>query len=236
MADGGPGRTLSDLFARLGRRRTEAAVRTPTGVTLPPEADDSGFVFHTKAFRKFLSVVESRSSPAILDLGPVVGPNVTFFAERLGCKIFVEDILADIEQLARLDALDTLSDRLGSRFVQPDGIVDGVLCWDLIDYLDRESARVLAGELTRLLRPGGALLGFFATVEEPVTSFTKYVVVDDFNFKQKPYGIAPGRQPVLMNREIMRLFEDLEVSDSYLLQINTREILFRKPVNPGQGR
>jgi hypothetical protein len=31
-----------------------------------------------------------------------------------------------------------------------------------------------------------------------------------------------------MNRDIIRMFEGLLVSDSFLLKINTREILFRK--------
>ena len=37
------------------------------------------------------------------------------------------------------------------------------------------------------------------------------------------------RQPVLQNRDIIKLFERLRVSDSFLLQTNVREILFRKP-------
>jgi hypothetical protein len=32
-----------------------------------------------------------------------------------------------------------------------------------------------------------------------------------------------------MNRDIIRLFPTLRVSDSFLLQNNLREILFRKP-------
>jgi hypothetical protein len=34
---------------------------------------------------------------------------------------------------------------------------------------------------------------------------------------------------VLQNRDIIRMFETLRVSDSFLLQTNLREILFRKP-------
>ena len=34
---------------------------------------------------------------------------------------------------------------------------------------------------------------------------------------------------MLLNRDIIRLFAGLRVSDSFLLQNNLREILFRKP-------
>jgi hypothetical protein len=43
------------------------------------------------------------------------------------------------------------------------------------------------------------------------------------------------RQPVMQNRDIIKLFERLRVSDSFLLHTKVREILFRKPdylVNP----
>ena len=62
-------------------------------------ADDP--VFATKALRKFLSCLTSRESPVLLDLGPVVGSNVSFFGEQLGCKIFVEDIFADLDRHVR---------------------------------------------------------------------------------------------------------------------------------------
>ena len=40
---------------------------------------------------------------------------------------------------------------------------------------------------------------------------------------------ARSRQTILLNRDIIKLFPGLRVSDSFLLQNNLREILFRKP-------
>jgi hypothetical protein len=106
--------------------------------------------------------------------------------------------------------------------------VDGVLCWDFIDYLDRPSANVLAGELTRVLRPDGALLGFFGTAQPRDARYTKFIIGDDDTLKHRPYPAVRGRQAILLNRDIIRLFPGLRVSDSFLLQNNLREILFRK--------
>ena len=36
--------------------------------------------------------------PLLVDLGPVVGSNVTFFGEQLGCRLRVEDIAKDIDR------------------------------------------------------------------------------------------------------------------------------------------
>jgi hypothetical protein len=192
--------------------------------------------FATKALRKFLGCLAACESPTLLDLGPVVGSNVTFFGEQLGCKIFVEDLFADLDRHARQGALGALPQFLKTRLPQADASVDGILCWDLIDYLDRASAQVLATELTRVLRAEGALLGFFGTVASPDVRYTKYIIVDDLNLRHRAYPAARARQSILLNRDIIKLFEGLRVSESFLLQTHLREILFRKPAYLGTGR
>ena len=211
------------LLDRLPGRPEPASRQSAT----TPAAPD---VFNTKALRKFLACLGSRESPVLLDLGPVVGSNVSFFGEQLGCKIFVEDIFADLERHIRDGKLERLPDFLTARFPQATGSVDGVLCWDLLDYLDKASALAVATELTRVLRPEGALLGFFGTVQSPEARYTKYIIADEINLKHRPYPAARGRQSVLLNRDIIKMFGGLRVSDSFLLKNNIREILFRKPI------
>jgi hypothetical protein len=194
----------------------------------PPVAPAAEPVFATKALKKFLTSLTSRESPVLIDVGPVVGSNVAFFGEQLGCKIFVEDIYADLERHVRAGTLDAFPAFLRKRFAQAEGSVDGILCWDLIDYLDRASAQAIAAELVRVLRPDGALLGFFGTAQPREARFTKYVIVDEVNLKHRSYPASRARQAILLNRDIIRMFAGLRVSDSFLLQNNLREILFRK--------
>src|SRR2546430_812723 len=161
------------LLDRIAPRKGE--FEPPAAV--PPAVDDP--VFATKALHKFLTYLTSRESPVLLDLGPVVGSNVSFFGEQLGCKIFVEDIFADLDRHVRDGKLETLAEFLKKRFPQENGTVDGILCWDVIDYMDKVSAQELAKELTRLLRPDGALLGFFGSQHRPDVRYTKYIIVDE---------------------------------------------------------
>ena len=199
----------------------------PTG----PSTAAADPVFVTKALRKFLTSLTSRESPVLLDLGPVVGSNVSFFGEQLGCKIFVEDLFADLDRHARDGKLEVFPAFLKKRLPQQAGTVDGILCWDLIDYLDKPAAQELAAELTRVLRAEGALLGFFGSMQTASREirYTKYIIADEFTLKYRSYPAARGRQATLLNRDIIRLFSGLRVSDSFLLQNNLREILFRKP-------
>ena len=209
----------------LGSRRTreEDAAAVDTAVA------EDGPIFPTKALKKFLASLRSRESPVLLDLGPVVGSNVTFFGERLGCKIFVEDLFGDVDRHAREGRTQALADFLSRRLKQEEETVDGILSWNLLDFLDPKAAKVLAASLTRLLRPDGALLGFFGTVALPDSRFTKYVIVDEEGLRQRPYASGGKRQVALQNRDIIKLFDGLRVSESFLLKTNVREILFRKP-------
>lgn len=211
------------LLDRIAARRhdTSQVSRVGTEVEEP--------VFPTKALRKFIGALSTHDSPTLLDLAPVVGANVNFFGEHLNCKVLVEDIFAELERHSKANQLDALPKFLSSRFPQPDNSVDGILCWDLMDYLDRPAAHALADQLIRLLKPDGALLAFFGTAQPRDATYTRYVIVDEASLKHRHYPATRARQSILANRDVIRLFERLRVSESFLLQNNLREILFRKP-------
>jgi hypothetical protein len=54
-------------------------------------------------------------------------------------------------------------------------------------------------------------------------------VVDQGNLRYRTYAGTRVRQHSLQNRDIIKLFESLRVSDSFLMKTNIREIIFRKP-------
>jgi hypothetical protein len=217
---------VTGFLSRFGQRRGADPDEPPPE---PQGTDRDSVVVGTKALKKFISYLKSRPSPVLLDLGPVVGSNISFFGEQIGCKIFVEDLFADVDRHERDRKAADLPAFLRKRFPQVSGSVDGVLCWDLFDFLDRPSAQEVASQLSRVLAVNGALFGFFGMTRPSEVRFTKFVVVDDANLRHRPYSTPRMRQAVLQNRDITRLFEPLRVSDSFLLKNNVREILFRKP-------
>jgi hypothetical protein len=222
-------RGLTGFLSRLGSRRApESSPASPTLEAPPPPGEAP--TQPTKALRKFLRTFESQDAPVLLDLGPVIGPNLTFFGETLGCKVFIEDLYTDVEQHVRAGTTADLPAFLANRLTQPAGSIDGILAWDLMDYLEAPAAQVLAAELSRIMKVNGALLAFFSTALQPADlHYTKFVIADDQTLRHRTYPASRGRQRVLQNRDIIRLFEALRVSDSFLLQTNLREILFRKP-------
>jgi cyclopropane fatty-acyl-phospholipid synthase-like methyltransferase len=214
--------SLSDLFSR---RRKEPADSDTGGASDAP-------VLPTKVLARFVASLSARTQPVLLDLGPVVGSNVSFFGEQLGCKIIVEDLSKDIDRHVREGKLEELPTTLSKRFPHESASIDGILCWDVFDYLDKNSAKKLAEQLTRILKPDGVLLAFFVTAEpQPGAKpeYTRHIVVDETHLQHRPYAAARGKQRPMPNRDIQRMFEELRVTEQFLLKSNLREVLLRKP-------
>jgi hypothetical protein len=95
--------------------------------------------------------------------------------------------------------------------------------------MDRPAAQALATALAAMLKPDGCLLGFFSTAEQKEAIYTKYVVVDESTLRYRTYPASRPRQRNLLNGDIIKLFKDLRVTDSFLMKSKLREMLFRKP-------
>jgi len=218
---------FSDLFSR--RRKDEPDL--DTGAANAP-------VHSTKVLAKFIASLNGRTSPVVLDLGSVTGSNVTFFGEKLGCKIIVEDLSKDIDRAVKEKTLAELPAHFAKRFSQEDASVDGILCWDLFDYLDKHSAAALAQQVVRVLKQDGVALAFFNTIEPKESNpavYTKHVVVDQACLQYRPYPAARGKQKPFQNRDIQRMFEPLRITEQFLLKSQQREVLFRKMDAAGAG-
>jgi hypothetical protein len=204
------------------RRPAATAPAAETG------AVSAELTYPTKALQKFLAALQARENPVLIDLGPVVGSNVTFFGEHLGCRIRVEDLASDIDRHVKDGKLADLPRFFSTRFKEGPESVDGILCWDVLDYLDRPAAQTLAASLAAMLRPDGALLGFFNSGEVGEAVYTKYIVVDRTTLRHRTYPARRARQRSLLNGDIIRLFKGLRVTDSFLMKSNIREMLFKK--------
>lgn len=213
---------FSDLLKWGGKRPDRSGAGTDV-----LSARDSDPVIASKGFPRFLSALSQRDMPVLLDFGPVIGTNVEFFGDQLGCKLFIEDLLADIDRHARTGTLDALPAAFETRFRHSDASVDGILCWDVFDYLDKAAATSLARQVIRMLRPGGSVMGFFCSSSVEHAPFTKFEIVGE-GLRHRRHPGTGGRKRVLQNRDIIRMFEGLVVSDSFLLKSNTREMLLRR--------
>ena len=218
--------SISDLL-KFGGKRPGDEVPAPAGDGSAPKGPET--VVASKALGKFIGALSHHESPVLVDFGPVLGTNVAFFGEHLGCKLFIEDLAAEIDRHTKEGTREAMAASLVKRFAQADASVDGVLCWDIFDFLDQPTARALAQQVVRVLRPGGAVMGFFCTKAVERSSFTKFEIVEaSQSLRHRHHAGTGGPKFVLQNRDIIKMFDGLFVSESFLLKSNTREILLRK--------
>jgi hypothetical protein len=143
--------------------------------------------------------------------------------------MLIEDLHEEIETAVKGKTTDALPSRLNDRIATAvPGPVDGVLCWDIFDYLDRASARTLAASLREILAPGGVLHGLFGTVAQPASARTRFIMQSDTSLKCRTEPWLSVSRYAYQTGEITRMFEGLTVVESVLLQSRTRETLFRK--------
>ena len=223
---------LTGLVSRFGRpvARLENGNGPVVAEPHPAAAVAVEPVHSSKTLAKFLSTVFARPAAELVDLGPVIGSNIAFLGERIGCKIHVEDLYRDLDRHAREGTLDQFGEFLGNRFRGRAGSADAVLCWDVFDYLAPAAAAVLADKVKRMLRPHGLMLAFFGARASDDTRYTRYCIDDESHLRARYYPSACTRRWVLQNRDINFMFAGLEIFDSLLLKSGVREILFRKPL------
>ena len=227
MADATTVRAFGDRLFGLGASRDSIG-----GLADSLRHSAEGSVYPTRGLGQFLRYLGKAASPTILDLGPVVGDNVTFFGEELGCKLIVEDLFADIERAVREVQHQpvALATVLNGRLDEAPGSADGVLCWDLFDYLDRPAAESVARQIVRVLKPGGTVLALFGDGDPGAQRYTKYAIVDSEHLEHRPYAATRGKRQPWGSRDAFKLFDGLTVGETYLLKIRIREMLFRKPL------
>ena len=95
---------------------------------------------HSNGLDQFFSYIKGESGLSILDLAGVNQANVSFIT-NLGHRIYSEDFLRSLQLADNGDALPRVDSFLSHNLNHTDGAFDGVLVWDVLEYL---SAPLLA--------------------------------------------------------------------------------------------
>lgn len=181
----------------------------------------------TYVLEGFLSEVRGCPAPVVVDLGPAIGSNVTFLGEEIACKLFIDDLLAHVPE--RPPGADGDENAWAPRLPHPDGSVDGILCWDVLDFLAPPARAALGVEMVRVLRPGGVVLmchrvDMAARPERLVYEITG----PDRLCVRRGHDAAALLERPLKHRELLLMFSGLTEVKAVLLKSRMREVLFRK--------
>jgi len=235
-------------FFREGNRR-DGSARSGEGPAPQPSA----------ALQQMAGRLKTIERPNLLDLGPLCGGNIQFFASQ-GCRVFVE-AAEDLRRLPRPAPTPAVTRTTGQHlaagvaldrsripaaapvagqgsaiavaeqriaFSYPNAHFDGILLWDVADYLLDARAKELGQEMGRLCRGGALLLMFSDARKQPaVEPLLRYRLTDAGAVLLEPFAGAPIVRIARENRDLFRLFEGFEVVKCTLLRNQLREILLQ---------
>lgn len=205
-------------------RRPAAPVAAPAAGAAEPEVHPS------LALSALLDEIKPDRTLRLLDLGPAVGANISFWSERLPCSVQVADLyrsLSEVPPGADEDAAIAAAlpaDRPG----EPP--IDLVLAWDLLDYLDRDRIRALSMALAARCRPGARWFAMLRIGKEIPSEPGNYLIRPDaslvYRFDSPHTRPGPRYRPA----EIEASTPGFHADRNYLLRHGVQEyVLVRDP-------
>jgi len=179
--------------------------------------------YTSNALRLFLEGLEQVRESYVLDLGPVCGDNITFFAQRVK-RLYLCDIFFHL----RRDPREILPpNQVWKHLDYPPRNFHGILLWNLIDHLGDQEVGRIAELCHDMVKPGGLVLASLAGKSVVGTVACSFVVKDGFRLNINPKPDMDLPLHVRSNREIFELLSPFTPVKSFLYQNGVREYLFR---------
>ena len=109
-----------------------------------------------------------------------------------------------------------------------EGTFDGVLVWDVLEYLSAPMLAATVDRLFHIVKPGSYLLAVFQS-QEKVQSVPQY----SFRIQDSKTLLVADRGPrkpeqIFNNRSLEKLFQEFESLKFFLAGDNLREVIVRR--------
>lgn len=186
------------------------------------------------ALAGLLSSLRAVDSPRVLDLGPALGGNVTFFG-RQHAQFYVADLFRALTP--KRSRITDSPHRLDDFFRQQLPGSDAerfhlVLAWDLLDYMTERELQSLGAALAERVVPGGSLFASVGTLAAVPPSPLRYEIVDERTIRH--HGDTTAVRPAPRHKEptLKRLFPEFHVDSSYLLRHGAQEYVLARTAGP----
>lgn len=186
----------------------------------------------SRGLEEFFSYIRGQSGLTILDLGGATQQNVTFIT-NLGHRLYSEDFLQILNETFGMD--DTVDQSNPGRieyFLRqaldyPEGHFDGVLVWDVLEYMELPLLTAVVERLEKIVRKKSYMLSFFHSDD-------KLQAVPFYTFRIQDVNLLHVSQqgmhrPVQLfnNRSLEKLFGRFESVKFFLTKERLREVIVK---------
>jgi len=185
----------------------------------------------SRGLEEFFTYIRDQSGLTILDLGGATQKNVSFITE-LGHRLYSEDFLAILKETFGADETDQSNPGRIEYFLKqaldyPEGQFDGVLVWDVLEYLNPALLNAVVERLHKIVRPKSYMLAFFHSDEklQGVPSYT-FRIAHVNSLEISLQGIRKPAQ-LFNNRSLEKMFGRFESVKFFLTRERLREVIIK---------
>jgi 2-polyprenyl-3-methyl-5-hydroxy-6-metoxy-1,4-benzoquinol methylase len=186
----------------------------------------------SRGIEEFFNCIRDQSGLTILDLGSASQQNVSFIT-NLGHRLYAEDFLQLLNESFGSDDLAAQSNSgsidyfLHQALDYPEGHFDGVLIWDLLEYLAPALLAAVVERLMKIVRPKGYMLAFFHS-DDKLESVPFYTFrIQDMNSLQVAQTSTRKPAQLFNNRSLEKLFGRAESVKFFLTRDRLREVIVK---------
>src|SRR4051794_28472323 len=195
-------------------------------------ADDIMTTRPSRGLEEFFTYIRDQSGLTILDLGGATQQNVSFIT-NLGHRLYSEDFLQILnETFGSEDPIEQSNPGRIDYFLRqsldyPEGHFDGVLIWDVLEYLQPALLTAVVERMHTIVRPRSYMLAFFHS-DDRLDSAPYYTFrIQDVNMLQVAQRGARRPAQLFNNRSLEKLFGRYESGKFFLTRERLREVIIK---------
>jgi hypothetical protein len=213
--------------------RSSSALASPKS-SRPGLADKESVVTRqSRALDQFFTYINDQVGLSILDLAGATQENVSFVTD-LGHKLYTQDFLRSLDDTFGADEIQeqAAGNRIDYFLEQnldfPENTFDGVLIWDVMQYLSPALLSATIQRLHTIVRPRSYLLAFFNADDKSTHSpKTTFRIQNKSTIELVQRGQRKQAQ-MFNNRSLEKLFGQFESVKFFLTRESLREVIVKR--------
>lgn len=213
------------------QRPVQTSVR---GLDSRSKGDRSVYSRHSNGLEQFFSQIQGRPGLNILDLSGASQANIGFIT-NLGHKLYSEDLLQSLDLafgegdfFANQSASTRVEAFLEQSLSFPDNHLDGVLAWDVLEYVAPVLLKAVVERLYRIMKPRSYLQAMFHAEERVETIPAYHYRISDAGTLLLTFREMRRPAQFFNNRAVEKVFESFEAVKFFLTRDALREVIVKR--------
>ena len=185
----------------------------------------------SRGLEEFFGYIRGQSGLTILDLGGATQQNVSFITS-LGHRLYSEDFLKILNETFGASGADQSNPGQIDYFIRqaleyPEQHFDGVLVWDVLEYLSPPLLAAVVERLHAIVRSKSYMLAFFHSDDKLETVPFYTFRIQETNLLQVAHHGLRRPMQLFNNRSLEKLFGRFESVKFFLTRERLREVIVK---------